>query len=281
MFEALWRELECKGSAQPVYEKLVSCYNSPERHYHTLEHVYWGLRRARELAEAERYPDENMLSVYWAMWFHDICMSFDPTNAAKDEELSASMAVVAAQRAGLSVIFQADVYRLVMATAHLKAPVRRDEAILIDADLSMLGADEEDFKQYEANIRKEWAHVADADFYRGRELVLQRFACMPRIFTTDSAHRSWEKQARKNIFGSRRMLAMASNRLEPALEFKETLKGWFIDGKDHTHTLILQVSDYDRYQRDATDADLVAVLKELRSKHPDRYAKMMAELNAT
>lgn len=166
-----------------------------------------------------------------------------------------------------------------MATVHLKPPVQKDEAILVDADLSILGTSPDDFAAYEANIRKEWAHVSDADFYRGREKVLQRFACMPRIFTTSTARGMWEDQAKRNISRSRALMAVALNRLEPALEFKETIKGFFHNGKDHTRTLRLVSSDCDRYQRDTTDADMLTVLLTLRDEHPDRYANLMAELN--
>jgi predicted metal-dependent HD superfamily phosphohydrolase len=206
-FEALWFALECKGSAKFVYEKLVSYYESSCRHYHTLEHVYWGLKRARELAEARLYPDEEMLPVYWAMWFHDMCMSFHQRDSANDEELSATLASVQAERAGLNKSFQEQVYRLVMATAHLKPPRRDDEAIMVDADLSMLGAERSAFIKYEELVRKEWSHVSEPDFCRGRERVLSRFADMPRSFTTDTAYNLWEANARSNIEWSRARLA--------------------------------------------------------------------------
>lgn len=210
-FKALWHELECKGSAQAAYELLAKKYGDAGRHYHTLEHVYWGLKRAHEIAEAEKYPEEQMLPVYWAMWFHDMCMSFDPLSAAKDEELSAAMAVTmavtCAHGAGLSASFKSTVHRLIMATAHLKPPAQVDEAILVDADLSMLGAERPNFERYEAQVREEWSHVADASFCRGREKVLARFASMPRIFTTDTAYGLWEDRARDNINWSRARLA--------------------------------------------------------------------------
>lgn len=281
-FEKLWTELGCEGDPKPIYKKLDSYYNNPGRHYHTLKHISWCLQCAKDIGEAQGMDAKYMLPIYWAIWFHDMCMSFDldSTATTKDEELSASMAVVIAQHAGLSEDFAAHVHRLIMATAHLKAPTRMDEAILVDADLSILGALRERFDAYEELVRKEWMHVDVETFCHGREKALTCFACMPRIFTTEAAHKKWEEITRSNIARSRSQIRRRLDALTPHLRFEETVKGFFHDGTDHSYEMVLISSDYDKVQRYTTEADLLLALKNLRDKRPDRYASLMAELNA-
>lgn len=277
-FEKLWTDLGAEGDPSSVYQYLVEQYTSAPRKYHTLEHVFWALQRAQEIGASVGASDKEMLPIYWAIWFHDVHMSFDPRYSDTDEEVSADIACVAANKAGLTRDFIAQVRRLIKATAHTSAPKLMDEAILIDAGLSMLGADRADFVKYEELVRQEWAHVEEEDFCRGREKVLVRFACMPKIFTTDFARGRWEGSAKNNITWSRQQLADTLEKHLPRLTFDHTVKGFFHDGRDHTYEMMLLSNDYDRVQRYTTDADLVKVLRHLREAYPARYDRILTSV---
>lgn len=74
-----------------------------------------------------------------------------------------------------------------------------DIAILLDADLAILGADPERFLEYDATIRKEYAHVPDEIYAPKRREVLGRFLERERLYLTDWAHERWDRRARNNL----------------------------------------------------------------------------------
>jgi predicted metal-dependent HD superfamily phosphohydrolase len=94
------------------------------------------------------------------------------------------------------------VARLIRATAHLTGdppPADRDTATLLDADLAILGAAEDRYRRYAADIRKEYAWVADADYWPARAAILERFLARPRIYWHDLMFQEGEERARANM----------------------------------------------------------------------------------
>jgi predicted metal-dependent HD superfamily phosphohydrolase len=76
----------------------------------------------------------------------------------------------------------------------------RDEALLVDIDLSILGAAAPSaFAAYEAGIRHEYRHYDDAAYRAGRLAVLRMFQAKPRIFATQYWRERLEAQARANL----------------------------------------------------------------------------------
>ncbi|MGZ7283798.1 HD domain-containing protein, partial [Streptococcus pyogenes] len=77
------------------------------------------------------------------------------------------------------------IVNMIWATAHAASsapPTLRDTQVLLDADLAILGASEERYKRYAADIRKEYAWVPEADYRKGRAAVLERFLAAPRLY---------------------------------------------------------------------------------------------------
>ncbi len=169
-FANFWRRLPTAASPDAIFEMLRAQYQEPPRAYHTLEHVGWGLKRIDEIAQHELNDFRDLDAIEYAMWFHDAIMVFG-RGGAGDEERSAELAVNVGTKAGLGVGFLRQVRRLIRATAHMADPEVPDEAVLVDADLSILG----------------------------RTKVLQRFDNKRRIFTTPYASQKWEERARINI----------------------------------------------------------------------------------
>lgn len=187
------------GDSGVYFEFLRAAYQEPPRAYHTLTHVWWGLTRIDEIAQSTpAFEASSKSAIEFAMFYHDAVMSFGE-GGESDEEESAHMASDVINDVGLTMGFMLNVQRLIRATDHMNEPQQLDEAILVDADLSILGANQEAFRDYELRVRKEWRHVSDSDFRAGRLKVLERFAKKSRIFTTDYGHRKWERMARFNI----------------------------------------------------------------------------------
>jgi predicted metal-dependent HD superfamily phosphohydrolase len=92
----------------------------------------------------------------------------------------------------------------------LPAQDARDLALFLDIDLSILGAPEPVYDQYEQDIRAEYAFVP-ADAYRaGRGAILKGFLSRPRLYLTDIAHAEWDAAARANLARALRALEQGS-----------------------------------------------------------------------
>ena len=87
--------------------------------------------------------------------------------------------------------------RLVEATAD-HVPTNADEAVLIDADLAVLGADPATYEAYARGVRREYAHVDDEAWRAGRATVLQGFLDRAAIYHT-APMQACEARARANL----------------------------------------------------------------------------------
>jgi predicted metal-dependent HD superfamily phosphohydrolase len=179
---------------------LLGRWSEPHRAYHDLAHLDEVLHRIDLLAgEADR-PDLVRL----AAWFHDAV--YDP-RATDNEERSAEVATVALADLGLAPDAVAEVARLVRLTAtHAVAPGDRDGAVLCDADLAVLASDRLRYQSYTEGVRREYAHLDDPTFARGRADVLHRLLDRPQLFTTTYGRREWEQTARANVAAETRSL---------------------------------------------------------------------------
>ena len=134
--------------------------------------------------------------VLLALWFHDAI--YEPKrhdNEQKSADWGAE--VLGAAGAGADVIerFKA----LVMATRHEAQPQSNDARLLVDIDLSILGAEAQRFDEYEAQVRKEYAHVPELFFRMARSRLLKEFLARPSIYSTAAFRQRFEARARANV----------------------------------------------------------------------------------
>jgi predicted metal-dependent HD superfamily phosphohydrolase len=179
------------AQAHKAFADLTSRYQSADRFYHNLDHVRIVLKAVSLLVPS--VP----VAVTLAAWFHDAV--YDP-RAPDNEEKSAALAeeTLAALRAPLEV--REEVGRLIFLTkSHLPALDDRNGQILVDADLSILGAQEAEYDRYARAIRQEFAWVSEERYRIGRRRVLEKFLERSRIFSTEMAHSQWESAARSNL----------------------------------------------------------------------------------
>lgn len=183
------------ADAYPAFDVLVAAHSAPERHYHNLEHLGEMFRVVGRLASSI----DDIASVQLAVWFHDAV--YDP-RGKNNEARSGELAVDLLGPVGVPASTIERVVRLVRATEHLAStepPGDRDTAALLDADLAILGASEERYRRYAADIRKEYAFVPDAEYRAGRASVLKKFLARPRIYTHQVTFEEGEARARANI----------------------------------------------------------------------------------
>lgn len=173
-------------------DRLLAAYGDERRGYHDLTHLAEVLDHVAALAEEA----DDVDAVVLAAWFHDAVYD----GGEDDEERSARLAEAELATAGLEPDRVAEVARLVRLTAtHRPEPGDRNGAVLSDADLAVLAADPERYGGYVAGVRREYAHVADDDFRRGRAAVLRDLLAKPALFHTDAARQRWEEAARANL----------------------------------------------------------------------------------
>jgi len=150
----LWKAMEVQGVT--TFNKVVNCYNAPNRHYHNLEHIVKSLELI-PLMQNVFYPN----ALREAIWFHDIV--YNP-KSDDNEVRSADMAQVLAVDIGRTYYIE-DVKRLIMATNLTYDSEHLDAPCIQDIDLAILGANPKVYKRYADNIRKEYEFVPE-DLYK-------------------------------------------------------------------------------------------------------------------
>lgn len=177
--------------------ELTNLYAAPDRHYHNIAHIEALLAlTARHRAEIAD-PD----AVEAAIWFHDAIYD----SRAKDSETRS--AALAAERLASSVEPErlAKIVAMIDATATHHVPdladpaAGHDAALLLDMDLSILGAEPAAFDAYESQVRREYGWVPEDTWRAGRAAVLRNFLARPFIFHTETFRGELEQQARANM----------------------------------------------------------------------------------
>jgi predicted metal-dependent HD superfamily phosphohydrolase len=181
------------AAAYPVFDRLVAAYSEPHRHYHNLEHLSEMFRVAGRLADFA----QDTSAVQLAIWFHDAV--YDP-KAKGNEVRSAAQAIELLQPLGVPGPLLAHVKSMILATVHVDLDkVDADTAVLLDADLAILSAEERRYARYAADIRREYAWVEDHGYREGRSKVLESFLARPRIYRTDRMQQTADSAARENL----------------------------------------------------------------------------------
>ena len=173
-------------------ERLEASYGDSRRGYHDLRHLREVLEHVDELVGP---GDPAREAVLLAAWFHDAEYDGRPD----DEERSARLAEDSLEQP-LGSRLAGEVARLVRLTAtHRPAEDDTSGQVLCDADLAILAARPERYTDYVDGVRREHAHVKDADFAAGRAAVLRDLLAKPTLFHTAVARQRWEARARENV----------------------------------------------------------------------------------
>jgi predicted metal-dependent HD superfamily phosphohydrolase len=174
---------------------LLTRYGEPHRAYHDASHLSEVLAAVALLAEHA----DDLPVVVAAAWWHDAVYDVRAEagcNEADSAELADGVLLGWAVEAGRA----ARVGALVRMTAtHDPAAGDRDGEVLSDADLAVLAAGPARYGRYVADVRREYAHVPDAEFAAGRAAVLRQLLAHDRLYRTPDAALRWEQPARANL----------------------------------------------------------------------------------
>ncbi len=173
-------------------DDLLARYREPHRHYHTLVHLDDCLTQAQQLRAQCQHAGE----VEFALWFHDAIYD---TRKSDNEQRCADWARQSALAAGVNAAVAGRIHALILSTRHAASPDSPDAALLIDIDLSILGADAARFDAYEAEIRSEYHWVPMFLFNVKRKQILREFLARPHIYSSPEYQRQLEARARANL----------------------------------------------------------------------------------
>jgi predicted metal-dependent HD superfamily phosphohydrolase len=181
-------------------DALLLRYSEPHRYYHTGTHIMMVIRHLHEVsATLSRQPSTELVA---AALYHDAV--YDP-RADDNEARSATLAVDQLAEMGWTHGRRATVRELIVATAgHVASGADEragtsDTAILLDADLAILGAEPHSYSAYVTGVRAEYFFVDEERWWAGRGRILREFLDRPRIFATDHMYTELEHRARANI----------------------------------------------------------------------------------
>jgi len=191
-WNAAWHALGVAAPDEALCTELQRRYAEPQRHYHTMQH----LGECLAWFELEQALAEHPAEVALALWFHDAVYD---VHAHDNEARSADWARQALLAAGVDAEAAERVHALVMATRHDAVPEGRDAELLIDIDLSILGAGRERFDEYERQVHAEYGFVPEEVRLPRRRAILQRFLDRKAIYATPRMHAQLEAQARINL----------------------------------------------------------------------------------
>ncbi len=179
--------------SQAAFRELMLAYSSPDRYYHTLQH----LQRVLSTIETLQDQAQDLASIQLAAWFHD---GIYDTHASDNEEKSAALAIHWLTLGKIPSTTIVTVTRLILSTKDHRTDLDdRDGQILLDADLEILGAESADYGNYAAQIRQEYHWVPEAQYLEGRRQVLERFLQRDRLYFTDQMADKLEFSARRNL----------------------------------------------------------------------------------
>ncbi len=193
-FTAIW-ERNCVDGvvsrAGSTFEKLLLGYGEAGRCYHTAHHVNHCLAIFDQVSRLTENPD----AVEMAIWFHDVVYETD----AEDNELRSAQMFLHAAKGQLETDFSQIVANLIMDTLHQERPLSEDGRWLVDIDLSSFGLPWEAFHRDCGDVRQEYSHMCDDEYYAGKIRFLTSLMKRPRFFYTDYFHKRFDKTARENI----------------------------------------------------------------------------------
>jgi len=175
-----------------TYQALYEAYTQSHRRYHTVQHISAMLGHFDHVVDLFDQP----YLVELAVWFHDaIYAPFSSTNEA-DSAVWAIQFLKTNDAESNDINVVSD---LIMATLHTSKTSSDDQALLVDIDLSILGAKPDVYQQFEKDIRFEYKRVPYFLYKKKRKAVLRNFLDRKAVYQTEFFFEQYETNARNNM----------------------------------------------------------------------------------
>ncbi len=179
---------------EEYWVEIQNKYSAKNRFYHNLNHLY------NMFLQLKVIKDEiiNYDLVRFAIWYHDVIYNSSKSN---NEVKSAIFAKKHLKKTNLDEKSIEIIQNLIISTKKhfIILKENRDNAYLLDLDLSILGTNWEPYKEYIENIRLEYKIYPDFLYNSGRKKVLLSFLERESLFLTNSFRNTLESTARTNL----------------------------------------------------------------------------------
>jgi predicted metal-dependent HD superfamily phosphohydrolase len=174
------------------FASLLQRYSESHRAYHTPQHLEECFRQFEITGFSARSPG----AVGLALFYHDAIYD---THARDNEEKSAELAREMLIRIEAPAWVLSYIPDLILVTRHAAMPQTTDQQLVVDIDLSILGAPKARFDEYERQVRQEYSWVDEATFRAVRRTILQDFLARPAIYSRKIFRDRFERTARENL----------------------------------------------------------------------------------
>ena len=172
------------------YQILKLHYTDPKRFYHTFNHIKTLLDSLYDF----HITNIEKIKIELAIWFHDII--YDPKQK-NNEEVSSREFTFFGIEVGLDFDLIEEIVNMIIATKHDDSAKTRLEKIMCDIDLKQLAFPE--YIQNSNNVKKEFAHLTNKEWKKGRSNFLKTFINKEFIYYTNEYRGALEDTARINL----------------------------------------------------------------------------------
>lgn len=176
-----------------IIAELREIYEDPARRYHNINHIESMLDNLDLSVHLQLV--KHPVRVRNAIWFHDAV--YDATRT--DNEIQSSALWM---RKMTPLLVDEPLQwgkRAILATIEHLPNDDPDIQLLLDLDLASLGASWEVFQANTQAIRREYSHVSDEDFRKGRLDFLEGMLARRQIYGTKYWHEKLEQKAIENL----------------------------------------------------------------------------------
>jgi len=191
------------GTSRPAtgwFESVLAHHRGSGRYYHDRRHITWVVRHVTTMADHA----DDLDAVVAAAFFHDSV--YDATRS-DNEVASGRMADLALTELTWGPARRGHVVAMIEATAyHDVDTADPDTRVLLAADLAVLATEPPRYADYVRAVRREYAHVSDADWQVGRSGVLRNLLERTHLYAPSLERHGWEDRARANIAAELAML---------------------------------------------------------------------------
>lgn len=175
-----------------LWNEIEDYYTDKKRHYHNLSHLENLLNELLEVKD----KIENWHTILFTLFYHDIIYN---TLKSDNEEQSAELAEKRLKQINVPNQIIEKCKSQILATKNHLENSDIDTNYFTDADLSILGKQEEVYKQYSKNVRLEYLYYPSVIYKQGRFEVLNTFIYFKSIYKTEYFSTKYEQNAKKNI----------------------------------------------------------------------------------
>jgi predicted metal-dependent HD superfamily phosphohydrolase len=178
------------NATQKFYMENLSDAYLKGRYYHTVRHINYMINHVKDF----KLTKKEQAKLELAIWFHDIVYDAQKTD---NEKNSGIKLVHFGESIGIRLKDINEMTDLILDTKHNITPTTKLGKIICDLDLREFVSDRQKLNTPE--VRKEYSHLSDEEFNKGRVEFLKTMLKKTHIYHTKLYRDLFENKARENL----------------------------------------------------------------------------------